>query len=194
MVAEERIVTLTAIQIILFSFPFLFSGFVHFLFIRNSWLKNLSSKPLDFGKQVRGRDLFGKNKTWRGLVVIVPAMTLGVLLEYVLYHLLPWLSQISLIDFSRVNPFLWGGICGFGYVLGELPNSFLKRQMGIPPGKAASKALGFLFKVADQIDGPIGVLILASPIWRPDSRIVFLLLMSALMLHVVGSRIVSRAI
>ena len=34
---------------------------------RISWLKSWDT-PLDFGKSFRGKPIFGKNKTWRGIV------------------------------------------------------------------------------------------------------------------------------
>ena len=46
-------------------------------------------------------------------------------------------------------------------MLGELPNSFLKRHKGIGPGKRGGK----LFVLLDQIDSLIGCLALVSLAW-----------------------------
>jgi len=42
-------------------------------------------------------------------------------------------------------------------MLSELPNSMLKRQLGIAPGAAGGGILGMFFYVLDQIDMLIGV-------------------------------------
>lgn len=50
----------------------------------------------------------------------------------------------------------WAGI-GDRAMLGELPNSMLKRQLRIPPGTAGSGLLNAVFYVIDQIDMLVGV-------------------------------------
>jgi hypothetical protein len=42
-------------------------------------------------------------------------------------------------------------------MLGELPNSALKRQLGIAPGSAGHGVKGVVFYVLDQIDMLLGV-------------------------------------
>jgi hypothetical protein len=42
-------------------------------------------------------------------------------------------------------------------MLSELPNSLLKRQLGVAPGAAGQGAAGVLFYVLDQIDMLVGV-------------------------------------
>jgi hypothetical protein len=62
-------------------------------------------------------------------------------------------------------------MAALGYLLGELPNSFIKRQLSIDPGEAAAAPLQRrVFLVLDQIDSAFGVLLalsLCSPItWQ----------------------------
>ena len=45
---------------------------------------------------------------------------------------------------------------GFGYALFELPNSFIKRRLGIQPGESP-KRFKALFILMDQLDSGIGV-------------------------------------
>ena len=54
----------------------------------------------------------------------------------------------------------WLGVAaGFGFMLGELPNSFLKRQLGIPPGEAPKEGLARpFFLLADRLDSIVGLL------------------------------------
>ena len=48
-------------------------------------------------------------------------------------------------------------LLGTGYVVGELPNSFFKRELDVAPGGAAKGWLGPVFWVIDQVDSLIGV-------------------------------------
>ena len=58
---------------------------------------------------------------------------------------------------------LLGLVAGLGFMLGELPNSFLKRQMGIPPGTApASPHLRAIFLGFDRMDSIVGALLAVS--------------------------------
>ncbi len=52
-----------------------------------------------------------------------------------------------------------GIILGFVYMLFELPNSFIKRRIDIPPGKTSSGIKGVLFYIIDQIDSLVGVML-----------------------------------
>src|SRR6185312_8445688 len=52
----------------------------------------------------------------------------------------------------------------------ELPNSFVKRRLGIPPGQQQRSPLGALISFYDQADWvPVGCLLLR-PIWRMGPR------------------------
>ncbi|MCG8670833.1 MAG: CDP-archaeol synthase [Pseudomonadales bacterium] len=100
---------------------------------------------------------FGKNKTWRGIVV-VPILTLiGVVPLLVFEAVQQWVFGNSLLaEYSLV---LLGIMGGLGYMLGELPNSFLKRRMGAAPGEMPTQNENF-FIALDQIDSAVGVALL----------------------------------
>ncbi|WP_298532182.1 CDP-archaeol synthase, partial [uncultured Ruminococcus sp.] len=53
-----------------------------------------------------------------------------------------------------------GAMFGLAYVLCELPNSFIKRRIGIQPGKTSHGFKGVLFFIIDQIDSLLGVVLL----------------------------------
>jgi CDP-2,3-bis-(O-geranylgeranyl)-sn-glycerol synthase len=58
---------------------------------------------------------------------------------------------------------LLGLLASLGFMLGELPNSFIKRQMGILPGEAAEDLLKkVIFLVIDRIDSVLGMLLAIS--------------------------------
>jgi hypothetical protein len=110
------------------------------------WLKY----PIDAGKTFRGRRLFGDSKTWRGVVVaVVGSITTVVVQRYVIAGAV---GPIALVDYRTVNPFLFGAFLGGGAMLGELPNSFVKRRRGIAPGATASDSWRVLFYLWDQVD------------------------------------------
>jgi CDP-archaeol synthase len=50
-------------------------------------------------------------------------------------------------------------------VLGELPNSFLKRRLGIAPGRQRRSPGGALFSLYDQADFVLAIWVLLLPIW-----------------------------
>lgn len=92
-------------------------------------------------------DLFGANKTWRGMLLVPLLTAVGALCL--------WPSEQLLGANAVFSQSLWlaGLIAGFGYVLAELPNSLLKRRLGIAPGNAPSRWV----VLGDQLDSGVGV-------------------------------------
>jgi len=115
--------------------------------------------PLDGGRTFRGRRVFGANKTLRGFLMMVPAtgISFGVLAGVLgdspsgLAGLWPRASA----DYGLLG--MWAG---FGFMLGELPNSFVKRQLCISPGDAANGVRTRpLFTILDRVDSILGMLL-----------------------------------
>ena len=50
--------------------------------------------------------------------------------------------------------------------IGELPNSFVKRRLGIPPGAQRRSPGGVVISVVDQADWVPAAWLLLSPVWR----------------------------
>ncbi|HEY6005681.1 MAG TPA: CDP-archaeol synthase [Anaeromyxobacter sp.] len=119
-------------------------------------------RPLDGGATLRGRRLLGDNKTWRG----VATMFAGVLAATVLLSRVPAYWRRLPEDLRAAGPWTFGALLALGVVLGELPNSFVKRQLDIAPGARRASALGALLAVFDQGDFVLGVWLLLGPIWR----------------------------
>ena len=112
--------------------------------------------PLDGGLTLRGRRVFGDHKTLRGFVVIAPAAAFAF-------------AALSGIAGEATGRFLWtlssgqyaalGAWAALGFMAGELPNSFVKRQLGIAPGGAARSRGGTVVQfVFDRIDSGGGML------------------------------------
>lgn len=98
---------------------------------------------------------FGANKKWRGLISLPIAMVISVCFLNLLEILFPTFARQQ-ISFSNLNLIEFGLLVGFVFNLSELPNSFIKRRLDIPPGDENSK----LFYFIDHMDSTYGVLIL----------------------------------
>ena len=127
------------------------------------WFKSpLSARfalPLDGGRTFRGRRIFGANKTWKGFVIMIPAATLAFLLLGTLARTLPVLGE-GLWPLSPAGFALLGFIASVGFMAGELPNSFIKRQLAISPGGAPrSRGARWLAFAIDRLDSILGMLL-----------------------------------
>jgi hypothetical protein len=127
--------------------PLVVSGSFHMLVVRRDWLAGLA-RPIS---EVR----FGRNKTIRGFVVMAFATVPGVLLAR-------WLGDALGGDFATVlasppapSAPLLGVALGLAYAFAELPNSYLKRRLGIPPGKSPDHNRVW-FTFLDQADSAMG--------------------------------------
>jgi len=133
------------LNIFVLSIPLIVGGVIHMLFVKLDILPALK-KPID-------EKLFGKNKTWRGFVVMPMATWPGVVLAQGLDKLFnnePLLANQSSL--------LLALILGFAYCLSELPNSWMKRRLGIKEGQTSDE-WKWLFVVIDQADSAIGCLL-----------------------------------
>jgi hypothetical protein len=110
--------------------------------------------------------LFGANKTYRGAL----AMSAGTLAATVALHRLPGYRERLPAELREAGPLRHGGLLGAAVVLGELPNSALKRRLGIAPGERAGTPLGAALAIHDQADFVLGAWPLLAPIWRMKPR------------------------
>lgn len=135
------------------------AGIPHALWLRSSLSERLRV-PVDFGLRFRGRPVFGGNKTWRGFAVmpLSAAVSFWALAE--VRDVLPaWLAA-GMWDLPPMQYALLGLTCGFAFMLAELPNSFLKRRLGIAPGMAPRQpGLAATCLIIDRIDSVLGVLL-----------------------------------
>jgi len=117
--------------------------------------------PLDGGAILRGRPVFGPNKTLRGFVVMVPAASAAFA---ILAALAPGAAERWLWPMSLPSYALAGAWAGFGFMAGELPNSFLKRQLDVAPGSQRGSWAGRAITLLDQGDLVIGIWVCLLPI------------------------------
>jgi hypothetical protein len=120
----------------------LFLGFiVHGLCIRLGVLRGFAT-PIE-------RTWFGENKTYRGVICVALGTAIGFVV--IAPRFLPLGG-----DHRATELGVLGVLVGAAAMLAELPNSFLKRRMGIAPGAQAGGIRGVAFHVLDQIDVVFG--------------------------------------
>jgi hypothetical protein len=147
--------------------PVVFGGLTHVLVLQRNWFASLARAPVDGGLKVRGRRLFGCNKTWRGVATMCGATVVWTaVFDALETQLFPDLG-LRVVEPTVLGSTALGLLLGSGYVLGELPNSFVKRQLDIFPGMAAPGRWANLSWLIDQVDSALGVLILLSFVAAP---------------------------
>lgn len=124
--------------------PVVIGGVLHMLAVTRDWLPGL--------KVPVHAPLFGANKTWRGLLLVPLLTAFGALCLWPLERLL---GERAVFGDTLL---LAGLVAGLGYVLAELPNSLIKRRLGIAPGETPARAAAF-FIFLDQFDSGLGVAI-----------------------------------
>ncbi len=107
-------------------------------------------RPIDAGRSSRGRRVLGDGKTWRGVATAVVGCVIAVAVQK--YALWPLARPIALLDYSRASPLALGLALGVGATAGELPNSFVKRRVGIPAGGTKRGPSRVVFYLWDQLD------------------------------------------
>ena len=139
--------------------PAILSGVFNMIWCKVSILKCLK-RPIDFNKKfIDGKRIFGDNKTWKGFV--------GYLIFNVIITII-WGFICSSCGFNHLNYFyinntntvlfnlFIGFLLGLGYALFELPNSFIKRRIGIEEGKSTTGLKKIFFIFFDQADSVFG--------------------------------------
>jgi hypothetical protein len=146
--------------------PLLGGALVHGVCMRFDWLAVLR-RPIDGGRSWRGRRVFGHSKTWRG-PLLVAAGSAGVWwLQQRVLHAVSAFAALELVDYDTLPGVWFGALAGFLAELGELPNSFAKRRLGIGPGETARGPLAVVFYLWDQLDVVIGYALVVACVVPP---------------------------
>jgi hypothetical protein len=179
--------------------PFACGWFLLFAFVlagtaQTAWFATPASgrfaQPLDGGVSLRGRRLFGENKTRRGFVVMVPAAAISFAL---LAMLAGDPAALGLWRLSVPGYALAGAVAGFGFMAGELPNSFVKRQLDIAPGDATRGLLASACQFAvDRVDSGLGMLLALSFVVAVPWRTAALVLIVGPFIHWTFSLVMFR--
>ena len=107
--------------------PLMLANIVHMVFIKKDYLTYLR-RPISV-------KLFGSNKTYRGFIVVGCFTALFVQLYQ--FTNLTYMHTDSVWD-GMNYPSIVGFFLGIMYGLGELPNSYVKRRLGVPLARRRS--------------------------------------------------------
>src|SRR5262245_39826037 len=141
--------------------PAIGGAFAHAPVLRYDRLASLR-RPLDGGASIHGARALGDNKTLRGALVMAGGTFVGA----IALTRQRWFRERLPGELRDAPPGLYGALLGAGVVLGELPNSFVKRRLGIAPGDRRRSFIGGVLAVYDQADFvPVSALTLR-PLWR----------------------------
>ena len=143
--------------------PVIVAAVINMVWVTLPWARSLA-RPIDAGATLAdGRRVFGDNKTWKGLLGMVvlgavAGLAWGLLIRgsSLEPHNLFYARHADTAAFSALT----GMLQGLAYAVFELPNSFLKRRVGISPGTRHGGVWTVLFVVLDQIDSVVGCALL----------------------------------
>ena len=140
------------------------SNIIHMIIVKKNWLSPMAISIAP--------TLFGANKTWRGIMVLT-------LLNGILF----WGVNFFFPLFGNLEAFIYGAILGFVYMIFELPNSWLKRRMGIKAGQTATKNKRF-FMLLDKMDSALGVSLISKILFGLSWLATVKLFLLAVFIHV----------
>lgn len=173
----------TIAQALWLSLPVILAGLTHVVVIKCKLLPGLAAIRLDGGLKLRGRALFGANKTLRGAIVMIAASVLWMILVDAIQRGLGLDSSLRFIPYSQLSSVQLGLLLGLGYIIGELPDSLIKRQLDIEPGAPAPGRFQCVFWLYDQIDSTLAMLLLLSAFRLPSLGFVLTLLVVTVIVH-----------
>jgi len=164
------------------------AGILNSLWCKSGAMKALQ-KPMDGGKNfIDGKRIFGDNKTWKGFIgyilINVVCMVVWGLIgktvqieDYILFY-----ERTANTPLGNV---LIGLLLGMAYGLFELPNSFLKRRLGITPGKTINGLMKVFFIFLDQADSVFGCVLVVCLFVPMSLRFYFLYVILGAVTHII---------
>jgi len=126
------------------------------------------NKPIDFGKLWRGKEIFGKGKTWNGLIFGVLAGTI--------FGALQGLTGIEPLITIKL-----AFMMSFGALVGDMIGSFVKRRLNMKRGKH--------LPLVDQLDFILGAFLFASFVIEINFTNLIILLIITPLIHILTNRI-----
>jgi hypothetical protein len=162
--------------------PLVGGALLHGLCIRYGWFAFLA-RPIDGGATFRGKPVFGRSKTFRGPIAVALGAWATFVLQQELLH--EWAAGrgLELVDYAALPGAWLALLAGFAAELAELPNSFVKRRLGVPPSGTTTGPLAVLFYVWDQLDLLLGYWLVLGPVVGATALRVGVSLAIALAVH-----------
>jgi CDP-diacylglycerol--serine O-phosphatidyltransferase len=155
-----------------FILPLFTGNILHMLVVKKNLFSNIAV-PVS-------ASLFGSGKTYRGFIVL--PVTCG--------------CCSLLVSFFRDDPhhlaaFSTGYLLGFFYLLGELPNSYIKRKMGISSGET-HPAYRWVQLAADKLDSLLLLALAYYFLVEISPGLLAVLILLSFLLHIAFSWILFR--
>jgi len=162
----------TPAQLAFFLLPVILGGICNMIYVRLPWVHRWNA-PMDGGRRAGdGYRLLGDHKTWQGFAGMIVLTALWMTFFVFIDRRFDWAHRLAVVDYRLwhfpLQALLNGALWGFGYVLFELPNSYIKRRINIAPGKNAGGGVGLLFLFIDQADSVVGCLLVMLVFFRPS--------------------------
>lgn len=140
--------------------PVICAGIMHMMIVTGNFFPRLAV-PINTTR-------FGTTKTWRG-IIIMPVFT--AVSAVFIYQILYDISADMMQAFQHQPYWLTGAALGLAYSLAELPNSALKRSLGLAAGNLPQRRR-WLFVVFDQLDSILGCCLVF--MWLLDFNLILL--------------------
>jgi CDP-2,3-bis-(O-geranylgeranyl)-sn-glycerol synthase len=141
-------------------------------FFLPAYFANMAPVFLRKKGRVISESLFGKNKTWSG--ILAGTLVGGLVFWIQKYVYLSGWEKLALIDYSDFSV-AFGFLLGLGALLGDVVASYYKRKKKIRPGK--------MWFPWDQLDFVFGGILLGGVIYFPPIETVVVLLVGSPLLH-----------
>jgi CDP-2,3-bis-(O-geranylgeranyl)-sn-glycerol synthase len=173
---------MTVVEIILTTFwlffPAMIANSTPIVAAKLPWLRDFNY-PIDFYKTYRGIRIFGDHKTIRGMVTgVLAALAVGLLQNYIFLNS-PALQDTLALDFVNAMFLYFVLLTSVGALLGDMIESFVKRQLEIAPGKP--------WVPFDQIDYILGAILLSLLSFRLNWEIYLCFLFIGVAMHLLAS-------
>lgn len=167
------------ISCLYFFLPAYFANMTPPLAKRAGILKSLA-KPIDLDKKFLGKPILGSHKTFRGAILSFLVGFLTALFQRFLFQF-PLIQKISILDYSKINIFLFSFLISFGAIFGDLLFAFIKRRINLTPGAP--------FLPFDQTNYVIGCAIFLGPVFKIKIHIWLSLFVLTFFLHSIFNRL-----
>lgn len=166
--------------------PILLSGITFIFLLKKNYFLFLNY-PIDFGLSIGKKRIFGENKKIKGPIFMGAFTALyGIIITLVFNNLIIHIQDLFYVLLSYF-------LTGLSYSIGELPNSFIKRQLNISPGdQSKSPYWRFIFSFLDIFDSLIFVGITYYVLFKFSAGSVIVSVLIGGMLHMITDQFMIR--
>ena len=163
------------------------AGLANSIFCKLNILSVLK-KPIDNGKILKDKKrIFGNNKTWKGLIGYIILNTIfSIIFGFIWKY-----TKLEYLNYFYINHnnellynLLIGFLLGLFYALFELPNSFIKRRLGIKEGKTTKDIYKVLFIFLDQADSIFGMALVVWMFYPLGIKLYLLFILVGALTHI----------